>query len=267
MNSGSAIGAADSVPPSAAKAAMNGTTTPSAPAPALEISGLRTGYGRTIILRDLSLTVPAGQVTALLGPNGAGKTTLLRAACGFLPAMSGNLRLFGEDVTRVAPHRRFARGLCHVPEGRGIFRSLTVRENLSMQAAKGTEKESLERASAAFPILRERLNQLAGTLSGGQQQMLAMAAAYVRNPRLVLVDEASLGLAPLVVDEIFGFMQRLTTEGSSLLIVDQFAARALEMAATAYVLRRGEMVYQGSAADLLKGDLFSQYLGTAEGAT
>ena len=243
---------------------MNGTSTLPSPEPALEISGLRTGYGRTIILRDLSITVPSGQVTALLGPNGAGKTTLLRAACGFLPAMSGTVRLFGEDVTRVSPYRRFAGGLCHIPEGRGIFRSLTVRENLAMQSPKGSDKEALDRAATAFPILRERLNQLAGTLSGGQQQMLAMAAAYVRNPRLVLVDEASLGLAPLVVDAIFEFMQRLTSEGSSLLIVDQFANRALEMAETAYVLRRGEMVFQGAAEELLKGDLFSQYLGTGD---
>jgi branched-chain amino acid transport system ATP-binding protein len=243
---------------------MNGTATLPGPPPALEISGLRTGYGRTIILRDLSITVPSGQVTALLGPNGAGKTTLLRAACGFLPALSGTVKLFGEDVTRVTPHRRFAQGLCHIPEGRGIFRSLTVRENLAMQSTKGSDREALERAAAAFPILRERLSQVAGTLSGGQQQMLAMAAAYVRNPRLILVDEASLGLAPLVVDAIFEFMQRLTSEGSSLLIVDQFATRALEMAETAYVLRRGETVYQGTAGDLLKGDLFSQYLGAGD---
>lgn len=266
MSSGSAVSSAGTVPPSPETASMNGTGTAPTQTPALEVSGLRTGYGRTVILRDLSLTVPAGQVTALLGPNGAGKTTLLRAACGFLPAMSGNIRLFGEEVTRVAPHRRFAKGLCHIPEGRGIFRSLTVRENLVMQCPKDSDKDALDRAAAAFPILGQRLNQLAGTLSGGQQQMLAMAAAYVRSPRLVLVDEASLGLAPLVVDEIFSFLQRITTEGSSLLIVDQFATRALNMAETAYVLRRGEMVYDGSAKELLKGDLFSQYLGTADGA-
>jgi len=262
----SAVSSAGTVPPSPETAAMNGTGSAPQQAPALEVSGLRTGYGRTIILRDLTLTVPAGQVTALLGPNGAGKTTLLRAACGFLPAMSGSVHLFGEDVTRVAAHRRFAQGLCHIPEGRGIFRSLTVRENLSMQCPKGSDKEALDRAAGAFPILGQRLNQVAGTLSGGQQQMLAMAAAYVRNPRLVLVDEASLGLAPLVVEEIFGFLQRLTTEGSSLLIVDQFATRALGMAETAYVLRRGELIYEGSAKQLLEGDLFSQYLGTADGA-
>jgi len=231
-------------------------------APALEIAGLRTGYGRTVVLRDLTLSVPAGEATALLGSNGAGKTTLLQAVCGFLPATRGTVRLFGDDVTRLAPHRRFAKGLCHVPEGRGVFRSLTVRENLALQCGKGSEKEAVDRAATAFPILRERLKQTAGTLSGGQQQMLAMAAAYVRNPRLVLVDEASLGLAPIVVDEIFELLQRLTSAGSSLLLVDQFAVRALAIASTAYVLRRGEIVYEGTAKQLVDSDVFSRYVGS-----
>ena len=230
---------------------------------ALTISGLTTGYGRTVVLRDLSLTIPAGQVTALLGPNGAGKTTLLRAICGFLPAGSGTVRLFDEDVTKVAPHRRFAKGLCHVPEGRGVFRSMTVRENLRMQCGKGSEKEAIERAAAAFPVLKDRLDQIAGTLSGGQQQMLAMAAAYVRSPRLVLIDEASLGLAPILVDEIFEFLYRLTEDGGSLLLVDQFAHRALAMATGAHVLRHGELMYSGDAQALLDGDLFSHYVGEA----
>jgi branched-chain amino acid transport system ATP-binding protein len=230
-------------------------------APALEIRGLHTGYERITVVRDVTVTAPASEVTALLGPNGAGKTTLLRAVSGFLPCHKGSIRLFGEDVTRVSPHRRFARGLCHVPEGRGIFRSLTTRENLVMQSRKGTEGQAIDRATEAFPILGQRLHQQAGTLSGGQQQMLAMAAAYVRDPRLILVDEASLGLAPLVVDEIFAFLHRLTERGTALLIVDQFATRALGMATTAYVLRRGGIVYSGPARELLDGDLFSRYLG------
>jgi branched-chain amino acid transport system ATP-binding protein len=229
---------------------------------ALRVSGLQTGYDGTTVLRDVSLTVPAGEVTALLGPNGAGKSTLLRAVSGFLPASKGSITLFGEDVTKQAAHRRFAAGLCHVPEGRGVFRSLTVRENLLMQARKGEEGEAIERATSAFRILEERMGQVAGTLSGGQQQMLAMASAYVRNPRLVLVDEASLGLAPLVVEEIFEFLHRITTEGAALLIVDQFVMRALAMATTAYVLRRGEVVYAGSARELADGDLFSHYVGS-----
>ncbi len=229
---------------------------------ALRVCGLETGYDGTTVLRDVSITVPAGEVTALLGPNGAGKSTLLRAVSGFMPATKGSITLFGENVTKHPAHRRFAAGLCHVPEGRGVFRSLTVRENLLMQAHKGEESAAIERATSSFRILEERLGQVAGTLSGGQQQMLAMASAYVRNPRLVLVDEASLGLAPLVVDEIFAFLHRITTEGAALLIVDQFVMRALDMATTAYVLRRGEVVYSGNARELADGDLFSHYVGS-----
>lgn len=228
--------------------------------PALEVTDLSTGYGRTVVVRNLTLSVPAGQVTAVLGPNGAGKSTLLNAISGFLPALTGRIHLFGEDVTRLASHRRFAKGLCLIPEGRGIFRSLTVRENLVMQSHLGSEKEAVEHATTAFPILRERLNQIAGTLSGGQQQMLAVAVAYVRSPRLVLVDEASLGVAPIVVDEIFGFLERLAAEGGSLLIVDQFAPRALGIATTAYIMRRGEIAHHGSAKELLDSDLFSRYV-------
>jgi branched-chain amino acid transport system ATP-binding protein len=233
------------------------------PPPALEVGGVHAGYGQTTVLRDVSLTVPAGSVVALLGPNGAGKTTLLRAVSGFVPVVSGSVHLGGEDMTRAKPHRRFAAGLCHVPEGRGIFRGLTVRDNLVMQARPGTETDAIERAAAAFPILGERLTQPAGTLSGGQQQMLAMAAAYVRDASLVLVDEASLGLAPIVVDEIFAFLEQLTREQGALLIVDQFATRALKMASTAYVLRRGRVVHGGPAAELLATDIFEQYLGRA----
>jgi branched-chain amino acid transport system ATP-binding protein len=230
-------------------------------APALEVDGVSAGYGPTAVLREVSFTVPAGSVVALLGPNGAGKTTVLRAVSGLLPVRSGTIRMAGHDVTRERAHRRFARGLCHVPEGRGVFRGLTVRENLVLQAAAGQEDDALERAVTAFPILGERLGQQAGTLSGGQQQMLAMAAAHVRNPGLVLVDEASLGLAPIIVDEIFGFLQQRADDGAALLIVDQFARRALALAATAYVLRRGRIVHGGPAADLLNSDLFGSYLG------
>ncbi|MEV5712902.1 ABC transporter ATP-binding protein [Amycolatopsis mediterranei] len=230
-------------------------------APALEVEGVSAGYGPTAVLREVSFTVPAGSVVALLGPNGAGKTTVLRAVSGLLPVRSGTIRISGREVTRERAHRRFARGLCHVPEGRGVFRGLTVRENLVLQAAAGQEDDALERAVAAFPILGRRLGQQAGTLSGGQQQMLAMAAAHVRSPGLVLVDEASLGLAPIIVDEIFEFLQQRADDGAALLIVDQFARRALALASTAYVLRRGRIVHGGPAADLLNSDLFGSYLG------
>jgi branched-chain amino acid transport system ATP-binding protein len=239
----------------------NGATTMSPSAPALELRGVTAGYGRTVVLRGVAITVPGGGVTAMLGPNGAGKTTLLRTVSGFIRPQSGSVHLFGQEVTNEEPYRRFAAGLCHVPEGRGVFRSLTIRENLVMQAWKGQERLAVERATDAFPILGSRMGQIAGTLSGGEQQMLAMASAYVREPKLILVDEASLGLAPLVVDQIFAFMERVTAEGSALLIVDQFATRALAMADQAYVLSRGRITYAGSPDGLGDEELMAHYLG------
>jgi branched-chain amino acid transport system ATP-binding protein len=236
---------------------MTGLTAP----PALEVEGLTVGYGETVVLRQVSLVVPAGGVTALLGPNGAGKSTLLRTISGFLRPRAGRVKLGDEDVTAVRPHERAGRGLCHVPEGRGIFRSLTVRENLVMQAAPGDEAPALERAVAAFPILGERLAQRAGTLSGGQQQMLALASAYAREPRVILVDEPSLGLAPILVDEIFAFLEDRASAGVSILLVDQFATRALSLATSAYVLRKGEIVFDGAADALMDSDVFAHYLG------
>ena len=236
-------------------------TTTGIAAPALELRGVTGGYGSTVILRDVDLEVPAGSVVALLGPNGAGKTTLLRTVSGLLAPTAGSVCMDGADITRVPTHLRARRGLCHIPEGRGIYRSLTVRENLAMQNSKGRETEGMERATEAFPILGERLDQRAGTMSGGQQQMLAIARAYVCDPRLILVDEASLGLAPILVDEIFEFLARITSEGSSLLIVDQFVAQALAMASHAYVLNRGRIVFSGTPRELEEGDVFQQYLG------
>lgn len=229
---------------------------------ALELSGVSSGYAHTTILRNIDLRVEAGSVTALLGPNGAGKSTLLKTVSGLIRPSAGSVSLFGSDVSALAPNRRAVLGLCHIPEGRGIFRSLTVRENLLLQAEPGNEERSIERCVAAFPILGQRLAQKAGTLSGGQQQMLAMGRAYARNPRLILVDEASLGLAPIIVEEIFSFLAGVTAEGASLLIVDQFVTRALAMSTTAYVLNKGELVFSGTPAELQAGDVFGQYLGT-----
>jgi branched-chain amino acid transport system ATP-binding protein len=160
--------------------------------------------------------------------------------------------------------QRAHRGVCYIPEGRGVFRSLTVRENLVMQSPPGGQDQAIERAREAFPILGERLGQTAGTLSGGEQQMLAVAQAYVREPRLILVDEASLGLAPMVVSTIFDFLKSVNERGASLLLVDQFVARALDMATTAYVMRRGTIVYSGAPAALRDGNLFRHYLGTED---
>ena len=231
--------------------------------PALELHEVCSGYGSTTILRNVTLEVPAGAIHCVLGPNGAGKSTLLKTVSGLIRPSAGSVSLNGVEVTHQAPHQRTAAGLCHIPEGRGVFRSLSVRENIRMHVPPGRDHaDAIERAAAAFPVLGERLDQSAGTLSGGQQQMLAMARAYLSSPQLVLVDEASLGLAPLVVDEIFGFLEQLAREGCALIIVDQFVDRALNMASHAYVLSRGEIVFSGTPAELRDGDVFARYLGT-----
>jgi branched-chain amino acid transport system ATP-binding protein len=230
--------------------------------PALQVDNVVAGYAESTVLRGVSLTVPTGSVVALLGPNGAGKSTLLKTISGLCRPTGGSVTLFGQDVTRLSPNRRARLGLCHIPDGRGVYTRLTVRENLVMQSARGSEQEAIERAADAFPVLGNRINQVAGTLSGGVQQMLSMSRAYTRNQKLILVDEASLGLAPIVVDEIFSFLARIVSErGASLLIVDQFVYRALDMAATAFVLNRGQITVSGTAAELKQHDVFAEYMG------
>ncbi len=219
------------------------------------------GYGGTTVLRGVELSVPSGSVVALLGPNGAGKTTLLRVASGQLKPTSGAMTMNGEDVTRLSPHQLVAKGVCHVPEGRGVFPSLTVRDNLILQSAKGEEKEALDRAVAAFPRLGERLAQIAGTMSGGEQQMLALARTYVQHPTVVLLDEVSMGLAPKVVDEIFEFLTLLRRQGTSLLLVEQYVTRALEAADYVYLLNRGEIAFAGEPPELDGADVFASYVG------
>jgi branched-chain amino acid transport system ATP-binding protein len=241
-------------------------TLPSAqisPQPALSLQDLSSGYGDTTVLRNVTLTVPRSSVVALLGSNGAGKTTLLKTVSGSIRPKSGRIELNGQDVTRATPHRRTRLGLCHIPEGRGIFRSLTVRDNLRLQGARGQESTAIEQAVSVFPALGSRLRQQAGTLSGGQQQMLAMAQAYLSDPNLILVDEASLGLAPVIVDEVFDFLQEVTERGAALLIVDQYIVRALKIATSAYILRRGEIVYSGDPEELLASNIFERYMGVA----
>jgi branched-chain amino acid transport system ATP-binding protein len=230
--------------------------------PALQLNDVEAGYEHTTVLRGVSLTVPAGSVTALVGPNGAGKSTLLKTVSGLLKPTRGTIEVDGHDVTALPPNKRTAVGVCHIPEGRAIYRRLTVRENIIMQAVKGQEEQAMELTAAAFPRLGERMPQVAGTLSGGEQQMLAMARAYVREQRLILVDEASLGLAPLLVDAIFSFLenQLVQERGAAILIVDQFVHRVLDMADTAYVMRRGEIAFSGTAAELREGDVFAHYL-------
>ncbi len=227
----------------------------------LLVDGITAGYGPTTVLRDVSLVVPTGSVVALLGANGAGKTTLLRVASGLLRSTSGRSELDGEDVTNLEPHRLVERGICHVPEGRGVFPRLTVRENLLLQASVGDHADPLDRAVGAFPRLGDRLSQQAGTMSGGEQQMLALARAYVQSPRVVLLDEVSMGLAPKIVDEIFEFLTVLASTGCSLLLVEQYVARALEIADFVYVLKKGRVTFAGEAGEIGSEAIFDDYLG------
>jgi branched-chain amino acid transport system ATP-binding protein len=223
----------------------------------LELRNVTAGYGDSIVLRDVTLEVPEATSVALLGPNGAGKTTLLRVASGLIRPVSGRIVLDDQDVTGQDTSTLARKGLCHIPEGRGIFPSLTVRENLRLSAARTDEAESIERAVTAFPPLRTRMTQVAGSLSGGEQQMLAISRAYIANPRIVLVDEASMGLAPIVVDALFEFLEHLE---AALLLVEQYITRALKLADTAYLISNGSIVSSGPAAGFDAQEIFASYL-------
>jgi branched-chain amino acid transport system ATP-binding protein len=226
----------------------------------LEFHGVDAGYGGTTVLRGVDLVVPTGSVVALLGPNGAGKTTLLRVGSGLMTPQAGSLVLDGEDVTGESADVLVKRGVCHVPEGRGIFRSLTVRENLRVFAG-GDDDEAFQRAVEAFPRLGQRMSQMAGTMSGGEQQMLALARASVRRPEVVLLDEVSMGLAPRIVDDIFVFLEQLARQGCSLLLVEQYVEKALAIADYVYILSRGTVVFAGDPDELDVADVFAKYLG------
>ncbi len=225
----------------------------------LELRGITAGYGSSVVLRDVCLSVPPSSVVALLGPNGAGKTTLLRVASGLLAPTTGEVLLDDVRQPSGSPHVLASAGVCHVPEGRGVFPSLSVRDNLLLFAPKGNAS-AVDRAVEAFPRLGERLGQAAGTMSGGEQQMLALARAYVQEPRFVLLDEVSMGLAPVVIDEIYAFLVRLAAEGAALLLVEQYAERGLAIADYAYVLTRGQVVFAGEPAELDEQALLGHYL-------
>jgi branched-chain amino acid transport system ATP-binding protein len=226
----------------------------------LELRGITAGYGGTMVLRDLDLSVPEGSVVALLGPNGAGKTTLLRVAAGLISPRQGEVRLKGEDVTRRRPFQRARSGVCLIPEGRGIFPNLSVRDNLILQVPPW-RAPGFDVALDAFPILRERLGQKAGSLSGGQQQMLALSRCFLSHPRLVLLDEVSMGLAPMIIDEIFAALRTLKSMGVSLLLVEQYVSRALHVADHVYLLGRGSVQFSGPAAELDEATIGNFYLG------
>jgi branched-chain amino acid transport system ATP-binding protein len=236
--------------------------------PALHLQQIVAGYGDTTVLRSVTLKVPTGAVVALLGPNGAGKTTLLRTAAGTLRPTGGTVSVFGNDVTRQPAHRRARRGLCLIPEGRGIFPRLTVAENLRVHVPPwGGDVDPVERAVQAFPDLAKRMNQLAGSMSGGQQQMLALSRAYVARPPLVLLDEVSVGLAPRVVDEIFDALRTLSASGVALLIVEQYVTRALAIADQVYLLDKGEVSFSGRPSELDQDALLAGYFGLAPEVT
>ncbi len=228
----------------------------------LELQNVSAGYDTGLVLRNVTLKVPTGSVVALLGANGAGKTTLLRTASGQLRPTAGRVVLDGADLTG-KPSERFARhGLCHVPEGRGVFPSLTVADNIRLQAPRGVDRRTaLDIAVTAFPRLGERLDQRAGTMSGGEQQMLAIARAYVANPKVVLLDEVSMGLAPKIVEEIFDRLRHLASTGLALLIVEQYVAQALDLADYVYILDRGRLSYVGEPTEISEETIAHSYLG------
>ena len=226
----------------------------------LELREVTAGYGGIAAVRRISIVAPAGHVTALIGANGAGKTTTLNVASGIHRPTSGSVLLDGRDITTAAPHARVGAGICHIPEGRAIFPSLNVRENLELFQLGGPE-DPIARAIEAFPQLGSRLTQTAGSLSGGQQQMLALARAYVCRPRYILLDEVSMGLAPALVAEIFGFLGVLAASGAGLLVVEQYVRKVLEIADLVYVLRKGRVIFAGSPAELDAEALAATYLG------
>jgi branched-chain amino acid transport system ATP-binding protein len=229
----------------------------------LEWSRMDAGYSSMRVLFDVNIRVPKGSVLALLGPNGAGKTTSLRAAAGVIRPKSGKVFLDETDVTRWNTQRRTRRGLCLVPEGRGIFPSLSVEENLLLHThlkGRGAQKEIEATAYARFPRLGERRRQIAGTLSGGEQQMLALSRSLTTDPKVLLLDEISMGLAPLVVQELFGVVRELASEGMTIVIVEQLVQDALQIADYVALLNKGRVMAIGQPADVAD-DIVSSYLG------
>lgn len=232
----------------------------------LKIENVNAGYGDLKALFDISLHLEKGEVVSLVGANGAGKTTLLRIISGLLPVTSGTVTFEGKDLLKVKSYERAELGIAHIPQGRGILGSLTVRENLMMGAFTGRAREhleeNLEKSYTMFPILRERKEQLAGSLSGGQQQMLAIARALMAEPKLLMLDEPSLGLAPIVVEEMFEIIARVAADGMSILLVEQNLMQALSVADRGYVFDTGHITMSGTAGELRENkEIQAAYLG------
>jgi branched-chain amino acid transport system ATP-binding protein len=232
----------------------------------LQIEGLNTGYDDLKVLFDLSLSVEEGELVALVGSNGAGKTTLLRMISGTIPVTSGSVKWFGEDLLKIPAHQRAELGIAHIPQGRGILATLSVRDNLIMgsytRRSKPRRTMLLEKALDTFPILKERLNLPAVTLSGGQQQMLAIGRAMMMEPKLLILDEPSLGLAPIVVDEVFRILSDYKQSGVSMLLIEQNLVKALSLADRGYVIETGRIAMRGKSHEILENpDVRKAYLG------
>jgi branched-chain amino acid transport system ATP-binding protein len=239
--------------------------------PLLEVRDLRIRYGARVALKDVSLSMEEGEIVTVLGANGAGKSTLLRAISGLLPAQAGEVRFQGAPLHRVPAYDIVRRGISHAPEGRRVFATLTVEENLTLGAfVRRNERREVvkarERVFALFPILKERRRQLAGTLSGGEQQMLAIGRSLMSTPRILLLDEPSLGLAPILVHLIFDIILEINRQGVAILLVEQNARQALELAGRGYVLEIGRIAVEGSS-EMLKSDprIQEAYLGRSAG--
>jgi branched-chain amino acid transport system ATP-binding protein len=232
----------------------------------LETLDLTVGYGGAPAIADIAIAVDEREIVSVIGPNGAGKSTLINAIAGLLRAQRGTLRFAGADLTRLAPHQVCGQGIALVPEGRRLFAAMSVEENLDigcyLPGARKLRAQGFERAYGLFPMLRERRHQLAGTLSGGQQQMVAIARALMAQPRLLLLDEPSLGLAPSVVAEMFQIIRTIQTEGMAVLLVEQNVSQAMEIAHRAYVLEEGRIVASGLPEILLaQSRIKAAYLG------
>jgi branched-chain amino acid transport system ATP-binding protein len=234
----------------------------------LEVKDLKVSYGKIQAIKGISLNVKQGEIVTLVGANGAGKTTLLKTISGILKPSDGVINFEGKDIQGIAPHDRVIEGLCQAPEGRGIFPGMTVLENLEMgkyarKDWKNELKEDLDRMYHLFPRLKERQNQAGGTLSGGEQQMLSIGRALMSRPRLLLLDEPSMGLAPMFIQQIFNIIREIQTQGVSILLVEQNAAQALSCANRAYILETGNIVKEGAGKELLNDEAIKKaYLGT-----
>lgn len=232
----------------------------------LKLDQVCAGYGDLQVLYNVCIHVDEGEVVSLVGSNGAGKTTLLRIISGFVPIRSGTVTFCGKDLMAVKPHHKAELGIAHIPQGRGILGTLTVKENLIMgaypKASRATVNEKILESYRMFPILEERQNQMAGSLSGGEQQMLAIARALMINPKLLMLDEPSLGLAPIIVKDMFEIISRVSKQGVSILIVEQNLKQALSVADRGYVLETGKVVMYGPSDELLANERIQEaYLG------